>query len=359
MRYALFILTFLIISQISRSQEWENLNIISINTKFKLELVKIDSFEYTYNIISKEPFIGELNSDSAHLLLNDALNSNEVQGIFGYGNFGNSKNTILIVKSGNDSPLSYELFIDIKGKFVNTSTVPIHYGIPSLEIWPGYINSIKISGFRKVDIEPAENELKPDTTCISQLDIDKGNILFNEQLSLLSGIISHQEKFEIEKIKKFEDSVMSIPVSSWGWSNELNISDSKGRLTGSYINRKKIVQPLVFKLTECPYLTREVAYFYSKKEKDVKFVVFKWSQRWVGGWQSRAYTDIESDFRSKFEFIGNSLTKTLGSPVDSLIEGNRRFQTEWQTKEGVTAKSYLYIDQYSRGLKLYIYLKDK
>jgi hypothetical protein len=361
MRYTLFILTFFLFSQILKSQAPEISDVISINTKFKLELIKIDSIDYVYKIVSKEPLNGELDSDSARLQISDSLSINEVQGIFGYGNFGNSKSTMLIVKSGNDSPLNYNLFIDIKGKgkFVNTSTVPIHDGIPSLEIWPEYIYSIKISGFSKVDIKPSEDELDLDTTCTSEFDIDKGNILFDEQLGLISDIIFHQANFELDRIKEYEDSIMSIPASSWGWGNELNILDSNGRLTGTYINRRKIAQPLVFTLTECPYLEREVAYFFSKKRKDVKFVVFKWSQRWDGGWQSRAYHEIECDFKSKYEYIRNSLNKTLGSPGDSLTEDNRRFQTKWQTKEGVIAKSYLYMDQYARYLKLYIYLKDE
>jgi hypothetical protein len=340
------------------SQELENIESISINTKFKLELIKIDSNEYNYKIISKEPFIGELNSSSARLFLDDSLKINEIQGIFAIGKFGNSNSTLLVIKSGIDSPLAYNLYIDIKGngKYKQTSTIELFPNILS-EMWPYYIYSLKISAIKK-SIDLPQNESVLDTICNSEYDIEKGNILFNEQLTLILDLITKQEVSGIDIIKEYEDSIKSVTASTWGWFNELHNMDSSNRFIGTYINRKKIDQPLVFELTECPYLEREVAYFFAKKERNIKFVVFKWGQKWVGGWQSRAYNNVESDFRSKYEFIRNSLNKSLGIPHDSVIEDINNMKTEWATDEGVVALSYLYIDQYSRGIVLKIYLKD-
>ena len=99
--------------------------------------------------------------------------------------------------------------------------------------------------------------------------------------------------------------------TNWGWKNELFVVTEDGRYLDGYINSKPIAQPLVYKLTECPYMEREIGYFFTKSKKDVKLVLFVWKLRWVEGWQSRAYNSITNDFRLKNEFIIKSLSSRM------------------------------------------------
>ncbi len=347
-------------SQFSMSQKLENLEAIKLNTKFRLELIEIDS-RYSYKVVSKETFNSELETSSARKLLDDSLKNNEIQGIFGIGKFGNTNSIMLLIKSGHKFPLDYSLFIDTKGKekYKKTSTIQLYPNVPSNEMWPYNIYSLKFLEFSKAEINDYQLEQeKMDTICKSHYDIEKGNILINEQLTLILDLITKLEVSGIDRINEYEDSIKSIPTSAWGKGDELNILDSNNRLIGTYIKRRKIAEPLVFEITECPYLEREVAYFFAKKKRNIKFVVFKWRQKWIGGWQSRAYNNIESDFRAKHEFVKNLLNKNLGLP-GNILENNKRIKTEWVTDEGVIAELYLYIDQYSRSLKLKIYLEDE
>lgn len=354
-------IVFLFCPLISISQNLKEIEAIEINSKFKLEIVETYPGIYGYKLLSIEEIHQEINSSSAGGLLDDSLKHNEIQGVFAIGKFGDVTSTILVLKSGHYSPLDYRLFIDTKGRnrYHLTSTTPLSTNIQSIEVWPYGIHAIKISEFTKAKIVLLDTSEILDTTCYSGYDIKNGNMLFDQQLTLILDLITSQKNLGIDVIKKYEDSIQSISKSPWGWGNELNELDSNNRFIGTYINRKKIADPLVFEITECPYLKREVAYFASKKNGNIKFVVFKWSQKWVGGWQSRAFGSIDKEFRTKNDFIINSLNNALGSPIDSQIEGNRKFVYDWRTNEGLIAESYLYIDKYSRSQIVKIYLKDQ
>ncbi len=52
------------------------------------------------------------------------------------------------------------------------------------------------------------------------------------------------------------------------------------------------------------------------------------------------------------------MNKNLGQPSNNL-ENNKWIKTRWVTDEGVIAELNLYIDQYSRSLRLRIYLEDE
>lgn len=359
MRISIVFLVTVLFTGAIYGQKLQDIEAIKLNTKFTLQLNKGDSNNFPYKIISTEPFEGELESSSFKLLDED-LNNNQIQGILGIGTFGSQRSVQLLIKSGGELPLIYELFIDRKGndRFKKTSTIQLIPGVPSQEIWPYNIHAIKIGNFQKPSIIK-ETESVLDTTCYSTLDIHQGNTLINEQLTFLSEIISNQEESVVDKIKNYEDSIKSISISSWGWGDELNILDKNGRKIGEHVKRKKIKEILVYKLTECPYLSREVGYFFSKKDRKLKCVVFKWRQRWVGGWQSRAYQNIEDDYRSKYGFLNKSLNEVLGSPTSSFNKENRRHKNIWVSNQGMSAESYLYIDQYSRSLRLKIYFPDE
>jgi len=349
----------LFFTSVSEGQEVKELESIKLNTKFLLRLTATSSSEFSYEIISRSPFNETIQSSSINSYLADSLGTNEVQGILTTGYFGSYKSILLAIKSGLEAPLDYDLFIDVKGnnKFKKTSTVTINSAYPSLEIWQDYIHSAKISGFRKAKLESEETEIKLDTTCISGLDIEKGNNLLEEQLKFVFDIVNSEDKAEIDRIREYEKSINSTNESNWGWKNELLVNQD-GRYFDGYINSKKVDQPLVYKVTECPYMKRETGYFFTKRKKDVKLVVFVWKLRWVGGWQSRAYNTISNDFRLKHEFILKALNTRIGTPIET-DETTKSTRTTWRTKDGLTAKSNLWIDKDSFSLRLYVYVEDK
>ncbi|WP_299531218.1 hypothetical protein [Ulvibacterium sp.] len=355
------VLVLLVFSSFLNAQELRNVSPIDINTKFRIKLIKKGASDFSYEIVSKVAFNDQLNSGKAPSILDDSLEVNEIQGIFAVGKFGTKKSTLLVLKSGSKAPLQYNLFIDLKGrnKFKKTSTLPLNSQYPSIEVWQDYIHAIKFSNFKQIAIRRTEPQMELDTTCYSTLNINQGNILLYDQLTFLSELISNQEESAVDKIKKYEDSINSISASSWGWGDQLNIVDNNGRKIGEHVNRKKIKDILVFKLTECPYLSREVGYFFSKKDRKLKFVVFKWRQRRVSGWRSKDYKNIGDDYRYKYDFLNKYLNLTLGPPTSSLKEENIRYKNKWLSNKHLSAESNLYIDKYSRTLRLKIYLSDK
>ena len=152
MKHFIILLILLLFSLVSFSQKLKNIKGISLGTKFKLKLIERDSGRFAYKIISEIPFEKEFDSNTARKLLDDTLKSNEVQGIFGIGKFGDSKKVLLLIKSGYKEQLDYDLFIDVKGKgrYKETSTLPLGVEYPSVEMWPYYIYSIKIKSFQLI-----------------------------------------------------------------------------------------------------------------------------------------------------------------------------------------------------------------
>jgi hypothetical protein len=350
------ICTLLLFTSFSKAQELKELDAIKLNTKFLLRLTPTNASEFSCEIVSVTPFNESIESSSIRSYLEESLGINEVQGILTTGYFGNQKCILLTIKSGLAFPLDYELFIDGKGnnKFKKTSTVAIYPEFPTQEIWQQPIYSIKISRFKKANIEAIQTEFKLDTICNNTLDIEKGNDLLNEQLKDVFDLVNYKSKSEIERIREYEKIINSTNESSWGWKNELLINKDGRYFDGFYIDSKKVDQPLVYKVTECPYLTRETGYFFTKKTEDVKLVLFVWRQRWVEGWQSTAYNLIAKDFRQKHEFITKYFNSRMGTPIEKF-ETVESITTSWQTIDGTTIKSYLYIDADSFSLKLYIY----
>ena len=151
MKSLLSFLAFLLIFQITDAQKLRDRPEISIHTKFLLELAPKDSSKFDYKILKTEPFSADINMDSSVLVLHDTLKTNKVQGIFTTGIFGNKTATLWFIKTENDSPLDYQLFIRQKGKgrLKETSTLPISK-LPNVEIWQDQIISLKISDFTKI-----------------------------------------------------------------------------------------------------------------------------------------------------------------------------------------------------------------
>lgn len=362
MKYIFPFLVFIFFANVVNAQKIDKKPEIGINTKFTLELIPKDSTKFDYRILKSEPYTNNKESDSARKALKDSLEFNQVQGVFTTGYFGNKIVTLLVIKTGNDNPLDYSLYIKRNGKrnFKKTSTINISQ-LPNVEIWQEELTSLKILDFKKVPFEPFIPEIQIDTTCYSNFDISKGNKLFKEQLPFVLDIISKtRKKIEINQIKSFEDSINSLAKSNWGYLNNLLIKKDERYMDG-YINSRKIAQPLVFEITECPFLKRNTAYYFTKRKKDIKLVMFEWKLRWVDGWQSKDYSNISENYTEKYEFLKTTLSEFMSVDKDEHPNHNSDlYEIIWFKKDDVLAKLSLYMnEEYNNySLSLHLYKKE-
>lgn len=362
MKFILSFLTFIFFANIVSAQKLDKKHEIKIHTKFTLELTKKDSTNFDYRILKSEPYKGNKDSNSIQKELNDSLEFNQVQGIFTNGNFGSRKVTLLVIKTGNENPLDYNLYIQRSGKrkFKETSTINISQ-LPNIEIWQEELTALKILDFKKVQFTPYKPEIQIDTTCYSNFDLLKGNKLFKEQLPLVLDIVSStRKKIEIDKIKRYEDSINSSKKSNWGYLNNLLIKKNDRYMDG-YLNSRKIAQPLVFEITECPFLKRNTAYYFTKRKKDIQLVMFEWKLRWVDGWQSKDHTNISENYHNKYEFLKTTLSEFMS--IDENEHPNHSsdlYEIVWFKKNNILAKLSFYIDDIynNYSLSLHIYKEE-
>lgn len=349
MRILAAFLALALFAPYANGQKPKNIEAIELNSKFTLELTSEDSDNYGYNIISTESFEDEIKMSSAFKLLDEKLERNQIQGILAIGTFGSQRSVLLVIKSGLEFPLQYELLIDIKGKskFKKTSTMDLIPGIPTTEIWPHNIHAIKIGSFQKSKII-TETEAEIDTACYSVIDTDQGNLLLTKQLSMAINLISSSEENERVSVEQFENTVQSkIQLKEWGW---LDHPISRSR---------KIKHSDIYEIIECPYFERDAAYYFTKKKDDLKLITLSWGPRWSGGWQPKLTEDVLTEFRTKYDILMKSVSKTLGSPtINNAKEDSTRFNAEWQTSDGINAKASLSLGKYSYLLRFYIYKEN-
>lgn len=354
MRISTIILVLLFCTQTSKSQKLKDYEAINLNTKFKLELIKIDSSNYSCKVISKESFSKELDSDSARLLLDDSLKSNEIQGIFAIGKFGNSKSILLVIKSGHESLLDYKLFIDVKGKgrFKQTSTIQLYPNVPSIEMWPYYIYSIKITSLQSFAIEKTTYEpIKIDSTCNKNptLNVSNGNKLFEQQLKMVKNGFLNSESFKLNKMLSFEDSIKSQDISL---GHYYSLSEGIYPYFSNYI----FGNPLQYRRVECPYFDGYSNYFYTKNEKDIKVVSFDWGEFKLSDWSGKEVnrTELRKVFETQYETIKEIITNVIGLPL--IIEqepDSGRLDTKWKSDNGISA--YLFMFENYNEIRLYVY----
>ena len=128
---------------------------ININSRFTLVLHTTDSLNYTCTVKNQEVFNGTINmSDSKSIvsLFESKLKPNEVQGVLTYGMFGDKLSALLVLKSGLNKTLDYDLKIKLTNQSqpVKTSVVSLHNNLPSIEIWPNEIDYVVFSNFKVI-----------------------------------------------------------------------------------------------------------------------------------------------------------------------------------------------------------------
>ena len=124
--------------------------IIEINSKFTLKLVETDN-GYKYTLADKEPYNQLLDLKKTQNLFTES-ESDEIQGILAYAKIGKEINTLLILQSGLENPLMYDLYIKRNDR-QNTEKVfviNIFPNVSSTEIWPFRVDYIVFSNFDDV-----------------------------------------------------------------------------------------------------------------------------------------------------------------------------------------------------------------
>ena len=360
-----FILTFnlIFIFTICFGQKTFQNNSVNINTRFTLSLHTSDSLNYTCTIKNQEVFNETINMSDATSLFDSIVKPGEIQGILTYGKFGDKLNIFLVLKSGLNKSLDYDLKIKVtnKRKPVKTSVVSLHPNVPSTELWPYQIDYIVFSNFKIVEqIEYSFPEPTIDSTCIknSQNNVEYADSLFSSFIDLVNNSYLRSTGLQLDNIFEYENSISSCDVTR-------DYYTSIGE--GIYPNEKsfKLEKPLIYRHIECPYFQTEIEYYYTNSDKSVKVIMLEWNEfkKSSGLFDEGFSLDVKSScFRDKFNKISKKMTDLLGEPTFSDIESekestNFRDGIKWKSENGVNAYLFMYGNDNNkyRQIRLAIY----
>ena len=333
---------------------------VKINTKFTIEIKESSNSEVQFNIKSAEPYDEVLETSKTKSLFSSETKKNQIQGIFAKGKFGTNIGSMLILKSGYEGAISYELGIKYSKskRFKKTTTSNILKDIPSIEYWPDKLMSINFIDFKKVKFSKKSDhsfDVKTDSTCLTnpKFDVEYGNKLLIDHIKFLYKKFSNDNEFSINKVKTYEKSIGTKDESPGNF-------DAFNPREG-YVKKKKLAKPLSYEIIECPYFERETLYFFHKRKKNVRLVLFDWDKFEFRNFPPKTTyekLEIENELRLKHKFIINNVTKVFGDPINEKpIEVSGRLETNWKSKSGIQAKTYLFIHKGIYNIRLYIFKK--
>jgi len=230
-------------------------NVIEMNTKFTLELQTKDSLTYTFKIVAKEPFSGEIDWSNSRKYLDSVSLKNQIQGILTRGKFGSRTNAILLIQNGLNKSISYKLKIKVpqKRKPIKTSVVDLLPNVSSTELWPYMVEYIQFFDFTTApELEKIVFEAQIDSSCIKNKDfnIEYGNELFIKHFNLTIKGLENDNLFELCRLLQFEDSLKTEDVSLghyWGLGEGIYPNS----------NNFKFGNPISYRRLECPYFELE------------------------------------------------------------------------------------------------------
>jgi hypothetical protein len=310
-----------------------------------------------FNLIKEKPYQGvidPLKIDS--FFVKNKPTENQIIGVFGKGKFGDSISTMLVLISGSNNILAYDLGIEIPNneKFQKTSTSPLFKNVKSIEYWPYEIEKIKFLGFKVMpseNPEPVRIEEEVDSACIENADknIKLGEQEFKSSFKSIIQKFEGDNGFKIDELLQYEKSINSKDVS-------LGHFWSLGE--GIYPNKKKYKfgNPFTFKKLECPYFEANTDYFYTKAKGDVKVICFDWSI--FEEHDGRADLEIRKNghrkFTEKYDFLVGAVSELLGKPLAIEQEKDSgRIDTKWHSVNGINA--YLFRFTNYDEIRLFIY----
>lgn len=123
---------------------------VEINTKFKLKLIQTNR-GYDFQIVDREPYDKKLDLKKIkNQSLFSASQSDEIQCIFTYAKLGENMSAFLVLQSGLENPLKYNLFIkpSFEQDMEEVSVLNLFPDTPSTEVWPFNVDYIVFSEFQ-------------------------------------------------------------------------------------------------------------------------------------------------------------------------------------------------------------------
>ena len=310
-----------------------------------------------FNLIAEKPYQGVIDpSKIDSFFVKNKPAENQIIGVFGKGKFGSSISTMLVLVSGSNDILGYDLGIKIPNneKFQKSSTSPLFKNVKSIEYWPYEIEKIKFLEFKVMpseNSEPVQIEEKIDSACIKNADknIEQGEQEFKFYFKSIIQKLESANRFKIDELLQYEKSINSKDVSlGHFWS----IGE------GIYPNKKKYKfgNPFTFKKLECPYFEVNTDYFYTKAKGDVKVICFNWNifEEHIGKADLEIRKNGHRKFTEKYDFLVRTVSEFLGKPL--AIEQEKdlgRIDTKWHSANGVNA--YLFRFTNYDEIRLFIY----
>jgi hypothetical protein len=328
---------------------------VEIGTIFTIEFSNPEK-NMDFKLISKSSYNEVIDLSKMDSIIKNEPKENQIIGVFANGKFGNKTNSMLVLISGLNDNLNYDLKIKLpnKRKLQKTSTSTLFKGVKSIEYWPYEIEKIDFKKFKtipKENFQPFQIETKIDSTCIKNANknIEFGEQEFKKHLDLAISEFNNIEGFELEKMTEYENSINSEDVSLghfWSLGN------------GIYPNKKefKFGNPISYRRVECPYFEGKSNYFYTKENKNIRVVSFNWKtfKESNFGINPKIEKNLNEKFNSKYDFIVNTVSELLGNPLDIEQEKDSgRIDTKWKSVNGINA--YLFKFKTFNEIRLYIY----
>lgn len=327
---------------------------VKIGTIFTIEFSNTEK-NLDFEIISKSSFNEVIDLTKMDSIIKDKPKENQIIGVFANGKFGNKTNSMLVLISGLNDNLDYDLKIKIpnKRKLQKTSTSALFKGVKSIEYWPYEIEKIDFVKFKTI---PKENfqtfqiETKIDSTCIKNADksIEYGEQEFKAHIELAISEFENSTDFELGKMLEYENRINSVDVS-------LGHFWSLGE--GIYPNEKgfKFGNPISYRRYECPYFEGKTNYFFTKDNKNIKVVSFNWEtfKESNFGVNPEIKNDVDDKFREKFEYVIKTVDSFLGIPIENITEESGQRKVRWKNEKGINA--YLFNFGNYNEIRLYVY----
>lgn len=347
-----FILLILITLSIpSYSQEIELGTIFTIQLNNKGKDMNMD-----FEIKLKNPYNDLIDSNiNIDSLFKNKPKENQIFGVFANGKFGSKISPMLILLSGSNDYLDYDLKIKTPKEIVfkKTSTISLFKNVKTIEHWSYQIERIKFKKFRaipKQDIEEFNFQEKIDSTCIENpnLNIEFAEKEFKKHIELIISEFKESENFKLQKMLEYEEYSNSTDVSlTHFWSLGESI----------YPNNKnfKFKKTLSFRKIECPYFKATSNYFFEEKNKTIRIIYFKWNTFSESniGINPLITKNLKKEFEEKFDFLLQTINDHLGIPIQNITEENGRRIVEWKNKHGVSAYMFNFSNYNEINLSIY------
>lgn len=328
---------------------------VEFGTIFTIEFNDLKN-SMDFSLISKKSFNGIIDVSEMDSIIKTVPKENQIIGVFANGKFGNRNNSMLVLISGLNDYIDYDLKTKTpnKRRFQKTSTASLFKGVKSIEYWPYPIEKIDFKEFRvlpKEDFQPFQIEVKVDSTCIKNSDknIEFGEQEFKSHLKSVISELTSNDKFELEKVLEYEKSINSEGVS-------LGHFWSLGEGIYPNTNEFKFGDPISYRRFECPYFEGKMNYFYTKIEREIKVVSFNWQtfKESNFGTNPEIEKNLSEKFSEKYDFIVETVSVLLGKPLNLEQEKDSgRIDTKWKSTTGINA--YLFKFKTFNEVRLYIY----